>query len=531
MSNTIGVYDWVVIIMYLLLLLVLTVFLSGSNKKRDDIFLAGRSMKRWPVSLSMYMAVFSTISFLGVIGWLNEENGTIWIGLQNIGIIMAIPFVVWLYPSLFYKLNITTAYEYLEKRYDYSIRALGASFFLGARIMWLSTMLYAGTLLVSIMFNFTPESGMEYGQVWILIGIVSVSIFLGAVGGMRAIIWTDVIQFFILMGSVLFMGFIAISEIGGVNEFFQIAQESGKFKAPTFFSFTDNLSITSGLLLGMVSMLYSGGADQVVLQTYLTSESAKEAKRSLKLSGYAIKPLSLLFPLLGTIIFVYYKVHPEIAANMAKPDDALPVFILNVLPTGIRGLAIAALLSALFTSFNSGMTALSAVVQVDFIQRWKKTQLTDKQSVLMGRLLILSWGIIIILFGLLIMKLGGSHNIIQILNIVMYPFSGVLLGIFLLGLLTKRANAKGVLIGTISGFIITLFVPLLKFMVIDMMGVDPESTSSFVTAVIELQDVSTFFYGALAVAMTMIIGYMASLGFKPMDEEKLVGLVRSTIED
>ena len=216
---------------------------------------------------------------------------------------------------------------------------------------------------------------------------------------------------------------------------------------------------------------------------------------------------------------------------MSKPDDALPVFILNVLPTGIRGLAIAALLSALFTSFNSGMTALSAVVQEDFIQRWKKKQLTDKQSVSLGRLLIFSWGIMIILFGLLIMKLGSSNNIIQILNIVMYPFSGVLLGIFLLGLLTKRANSKGVLVGAIAGFIMTLFVPLLKFIVIDMMGVDPESSSSFVATVIELQDVSTFFYGALAVSMTMIIGYIVSLSYKPVPEEKLVGLVRSTIKD
>ena len=292
MSNAIEIYDWIVVVVYLLLLLVLTLSLSNTNKKRDDIFLAGRSMKRWPVSLSLYMAVFSTISFLGVIGWLNEENGTIWIGLQNIGIVMAVPFVVWLYPSLFYKLNLTTAYEYLERRFNYTIRALGASFFLGARIMWLSTMLYAGSLLVSIMFNLTPESGMEYGQVWILVGIVSVSVFLGAVGGMRAIIWTDVIQFFILMGSVLLMGIIAISEIGGVGEFLQIANESGKFSPPAFFSFTDNLSIISGLLLGVVSMLYSGGADQVILQTYLTAKSAKESKRSLKLSGYAIKPVS-----------------------------------------------------------------------------------------------------------------------------------------------------------------------------------------------------------------------------------------------
>lgn len=531
MPKTITAPDWIVIVLYIVLLMTMTLYMSKKVKKRDDIFLAGRSMMGWPVALSLYMALFSTNSFLGVIGWLNRENGTIWIGLQNIGIVLAVPFVVWLYPSLFYKLNITTAYEYLEKRYNYTVRAVGAGLFLGARIMWLATMLYAASLLVSMMCSLTPEHGFEYGQVWSLVIIGLIGAFFGAVGGMRAIIWTDVIQFFILMGSVILMGAIAISNIGGVSEVVHIANEAGKFSPPVAFSFTEELSIVSGLLLGMVSMIASSGSDQVLLQTYLTAKSAKEAKRSLKLSGFIIKPFSLIFPLLGVIIFVYYKTNPGIAATMRVPDDALPVFILNVLPAGVRGLAIAALLSALFTSLNAGMTALSAVVQVDFIQRWQKKALTDKQSVIMGRLLIVLWGIIIISCALLIMQLGSSNNILQILNIVMYPFAGVLLGIFLLGLLTKRANGGGVLIGAIAGFLITLSVPLSKFVVVNILGVDTKSSSAFITGIIDLSNVSTFYYGALGVLMTIVIGYIASFLFKPIPVNRLTGLVRSTVKD
>ena len=135
MSKTIELIDWTVIFIYISCLMILTLYMSKTMKKQDDVFLAGRSMKRWPVALSMYMALFSTNSFLGVIGWLNRDGGTIWIGLQNIGMMMVVPFVVWLYPALFFKLNITTAYEYLEKRFSYTVRAMGATLFIGARIM------------------------------------------------------------------------------------------------------------------------------------------------------------------------------------------------------------------------------------------------------------------------------------------------------------------------------------------------------------------------------------------------------------
>lgn len=511
-------------------LMALTLHLSKQMKRQVDVFLAGRSMKKWPVALSMYMALFSTNSFLGVVGWINQEGGTIWIGLQNIGMVMVVPFVIWLYPDLFYRLNITTAYEYLEKRFNHRIRALGSALFLGARIMWLATMLYAGSLVVSIMGGLTPESGFEYGHIWaiVLIGLIGASI--GAVGGMRAVIWGDAVQFFILMGCVVCMSAIAVSEVGGVGRVLSIASESSKFVPPRFFSLTDSLSVVSGLLLGMVSMLSSAGSDQVVLQTYLTARSSSEVKKSLKLNGFLIKPLSLLMPVLGVIIFTYYETYPAIASGLRVSDDALPVFILNVMPTGLVGLCVAAILSALFTSLNSGMTAMSAVLQVDYIERWRKKPLSERESTRLARILILLWGVLIIASALWIRQLGATNNIIQILNIVMYPFSGVLLGIFLLGLLTKRANGSGTLIGAVAGFLITVFVPLSKFVLVGMLNVDPSSTSAFISHIIGLSAISNFYFGAFGVLMTMVVGYAASLFFKTIPDSRLAGLVRTEMK-
>ena len=147
LGQTVSTLDWVVIVSYALGLAGIALYHWPKMKKQDDLFLAGRSMRRWPVAISMYMALFSTNSFVGGVGWVNRPKGTVWITLQNAGIMMAVPLVIWLYPSLFYRLRITTAYEYLERRFSYPVRAVASLLFIGARIMWMSTMLYAASLL------------------------------------------------------------------------------------------------------------------------------------------------------------------------------------------------------------------------------------------------------------------------------------------------------------------------------------------------------------------------------------------------
>jgi SSS family transporter len=523
MPKIMGSIDWIILVLYVFMLMGLALYFSKSIKGQVDMFLASRSMKGWPIALSMYMALFSTISFLGVVGWINQKNGTIWIGLQNVGMIMMVPFVVWLYPTLFYKLKITSAYEYLEKRFNHRVRLLGSAFFLSSRIMWLATILYSGSLVICIMGGLTPEHGIQNGQILSIILLGSIASFLAIAGGIRGVIWTDVIQFFVLMGCVVIMSVIAISKIGGMEKVLQIAHSSGKFMPPQFFSTTDNISVVSGLLLGMVSMLSSTGSDQVLLQTYLTAKNAEVAKKSLRLSGFLVKPFSLIFPSLGVIIFCFYQLHPAIAATMRVPDEALPVFILNVMPSGLIGLAVAAILSALFSSVSSGLTAMSAVIQVDFLQKTNK--LSQATSVKLSRAIIFLSGLTIIGCALLIRLLGSNNNIVQILNIVMYPFAGVLLGIFLLGLLTTRSNSGGILIGATTGFFITVCVALSKFIIINVDSLD-ERYSTLLTVITYMSKISNFYYGALSLVLTMSSGYLASFLYKPIPPKRLLGLVK-----
>lgn len=521
--QTLGAADWIVLVAYALVLVMIAVYHSRRMKTQDDIFLAGRSMSRWPIALSMYMALFSTNSFVGVTGWVNRDGGTIWIGLQNIGIILAVPFVVYLFPTLFYRLRISTAYEYLEKRFSYPVRVLANLLFLGARLTWLATMVYSASLVISTMVGWTPDLGYANGVVPAIILIGLLGTFCAVAGGMRAVIWTDVVQFFVLMGGVVTMVIVALGRLGGPVEVITIAANQGKLDPPSFFNITEELTVVSCLLMGFINMLSSSGADQVVLQTYLTAKSDVEAKRSLWRNGLVLKPMSLIFPVLGVVIFAYYRVHPEIAQLMRVPDDALPVFVVDVLPPVARGLMVAAIMAAVLTSVESGMAALSAAVQVDYVQRWRARPLSDRQALLLGRLLMVFWGAVVLFAALFIRHLGTSNSIIQILNIVMSPFAGVLLGIFLLGLLSLRANSRGTLIGASLGFAVTVFIPLCR-LILTRPGFVSED--GFFALVLPLTRVSSFYYGVLGTVVTLVLGFSASLLFAEPVAAKLSGLTR-----
>ncbi len=521
MNNRITPLDWISIALYSVALLTIALYHSRKLKKQDDIFLAGRSMHRWPIAISMYMALFSTNTFLGSTGWVNRPNGTIWICLQTFGIVAAVPLIVWLYPTLFFRLRITSAYEYLNMRFNHSVRSVATVFFLASRLMWMSTILYSASLVLSVMLGWTAALGMPYGQLWAiaLIGLLATSFAL--LGGMHAVIWTDVMQFFVLMAGLIAMIALGLHLGGGLGNVVQIGHEFGRFQLPRAFSLTDELSISGGLLLGFVGMLSSAGADQVVLQQYLTAVSDKEAKASLWRNGLLLKPISLVYPFLGLIMFAYYHTHAEVAHLMRIPDDALPVFVVNVLPPGARGLMTMAMVAAVLTSLQSGLAAVSAAIQVNFVKRWIARPLSDRESVRLARGLLLLTGIWVIGNAYFVWRLGQQNSIIQVLNIVMYPFTGVLLGIFLLGILSHRANSSGVLIGGILGFLGTIAVPSLRML--------PAALQP--PALQYLGRISNFYYGFCGALLTIIVGYASSLWFAPPTMLQIAGRTRRNLPE
>jgi Na+/proline symporter len=367
------------------------------------------------------------------------------------------------------------------------------------------------------MLGWTEVNGFPHGQVWSIVTIGLLATSFALIGGMHAVIWTDVMQFFVLLSGLITMIVMGLRLSGGFGNVVRIGSEFHRFTPPSVFSLTDDLSILGGLLLGFVGMLATSGADQVLLQQYLTARSDREAKASLWRNGFLLKPVSLIYPALGLIMFAYYRTHPEVAGLMRIPDDALPVFVMNVLPAGARGLMTIAMTAAVLTSVQSGLTAVSAATQVNFIQPRIGRQLTDRESVLLARLLLAVTGVCIIGGAVWVRSMGQQNSMVQILNIVMYPFTGVLLGIFLLGMLSHRANGQGVLIGGILGFLGTIAVPAGRV-------IWPGSETFQY-----LGRISNFYYGFLGTMLTLLVGYTASYAFPPPPSSRIEGLTRRSL--
>jgi Na+/proline symporter len=204
---------------------------------------------------------------------------------------------------------------------------------------------------------------------------------------------------------------------------------------------------------------------------------------------------------------------------MRIPDDALPVFVTNVFPPGARGLMTIAMIAAVLTSVQSGLAAVSAALQVNYVNRWFARPLTDRGSVLLARSLILLTGLTIVVVACGVQHLGQRNSLIQILNIVMYPFTGVLLGIFLLGILSHRANSSGVLVGSTIGLIVTAAFPLSQILA-------PVFHSGILR---DIARVSSFYFAFIGAVITLGAGYAASLLFAPPPKVKVEGLTRLSL--
>jgi len=188
---------------------------------------------------------------------------------------------------------------------------------------------------------------------------------------------------------------------------------------------------------------------------------------------------------------------------------------------------IAAIMAAVLSGLASGLTALTTCVQVDFVRRWEKKALSDRSAVLLARYLVSLWGILVSVGALGVRQLGGANNIIQILNILMYPFAGVLLGIFLVGLLTRRGNPPGVAIGAVCSFICTVGAPLLNRL-LQLSTTASLLIPAFIQAKVRaLSGISNFFYAAISTLSTFAAGYVVSFLFASPSPERLQGLTHA----
>lgn len=440
--------DWTVVAIYFLLVIGISVFVSRKmDNSTSDFFLGGGKIPWWAAGLSIFGSKLSALTFIAIPA---KAYATDWVYLLNNLMIVAVaPIVVYFYLPYFRKLKLTSVYEYLQVRFSPAVKITGSLTFVIFQISRLGIVIYLPALVLSAV------TGIN-----IFVCIVGVSLITTAysvAGGIEAVVWTEVMQVGVLLGgAICCLVFIANSLDGGFGQLFSEAAANNKFRMAIFESDITQPVLWVVLVGGFLTQLVTYSSDQVVVQRYLTTPSEKEARRSIYTNAVLVIPASLIFFLVGTALWVYFRHHPAALNPNGRVDDVFPWYISQQLPTGLAGLVIAGLFAATMSTISSSMNSIATVVTTDFYKHFKPAS-TDKQQFVFARYTTVTMGAIGCLIAIYMVFLNNTSIWDQYLKIIGL-FGGCLAGMFLAGIFFPRINSRGVLAGFIVSAIALYFI-------------------------------------------------------------------------
>lgn len=432
--------DYTVLALYLLLMIGIGVWTSRHQGSTDDYFRGGQKIPGWATGLSIFGAKLSAITFIGMPAKTYATDWTYFLMLMTI--IMIMPVVIRFFIPFYRRLNVTSAYEYLEKRFSYTSRCLASLLFLLLQLGRMGIVLLLPSIALSVV------TGIPVTVSILIMGIVS--IFYTVLGGVEAVIWTEVVQVIILLGGALLALVLLPLNIGApAGEAWKSVTEHGKLTMLDFHFDLSSPTLWVVLIGGLALNLTVYGTDQTVVQRYLTTKDERTAANSLKLGAWMTLPSTLIFFSIGTLLFLFYQHHPE-KVNIAldSQDTIFPWYIVNEMPRGISGLVITAIFAAAMGSLNGSVNAVSTVFVNDFYRKFfpHKTERNYLNAARISTLLVGIFGTVIAL----VMAGTGIVSLWDQFNTILGLFTGGIAGLFILGIFTKRANAFGAAAGLIA---------------------------------------------------------------------------------
>jgi SSS family solute:Na+ symporter len=492
--------DWLCIAIYLATMAAIGIGLGRKNDSTEEYFVGGRRFPGWAIGLSMVGTAISSITFLSLPA---DSFKTYWLRfLPYLLMPLAAGIAAVLFIPLFRRGEAMTAYEYLEARFGPSIRAYGASTYIAAQLLRVSFILY----LVALMLH--GLTGVDE-VTCILVAGTFVALYT-IVGGIDAVIWTDVIQTIILIsGSFLCLGTIVWLIPGGLGEVLEIALAHDKFalgdrvdgalvRTGWGFDFTQK-TVPLMLVMSLNFFLTEFATSQHYIQRYCAASSLREARRAMWTTVWVGLPTWFFYMFLGTALFAFFQVFPEPEAlamlqGDTKPEGIVPFFVLHFLPHGVAGLVIAAALAAGMSSLDSSINAISTVWIVDLYRRHWVPDRDDRHY------LHVAWGVAalasVVMLGGAVWMLEADGPSLQDISIRLTSLlGGGLLGIYLIGFFTRRGDARAVWSGIVCTALFTLWT----------MGVFPESLSV---------PFDLYYTSAFGNAVMVAVGFTASLLFR-----------------
>ncbi|MGD0631041.1 MAG: sodium:solute symporter [Terracidiphilus sp.] len=446
--------DLLVIAVYLAGVTLFGLRFRGGQRTLKGYFLAGNTIPWWAISLSIVAAETSTLTIISVPGLAYEKDFRF---LQLvIGYIVGRIVVSFVLIPQYFRGQLVTAYELIARRFGGRLRSLTAGLFLLTRAAAEGVRVFAVAIVIRIALGSLLTGMSDLGRDVTAIAVVTVLTLLYTFeGGMAAVIWTDVVQLGIYLTGTLVAALSIIRFVpGGWQTIHSMAAHAGKFR---MFDATTNLSapytLWAGIIGGAFLTAASHGTDQLIVQRLLSARNERQAKIALISSGVAIFFQFSLFLLIGAMLFVFYKEFPP-EVTFARTDTIFPTYVVSRLPHGLSGLLISAILAAAMSNLSAALNSLSSTTIVDFYARIVPLS-TEQRCVQLSRLSTIGWALA--LFGLALLARNGGKVLEMGLSIASVAY-GSLLGVFLLGVLTKRASESGAMLGMLVGFALNLYL-------------------------------------------------------------------------
>jgi SSS family solute:Na+ symporter len=444
MNTSIHFIDYGIIVFFLLATLYFGFRFSKNQNTTKSFFLAQGRVPTWAIGLSLLATLISSVTFLAYPGTGYSSN---WILLvQGLMVPVVLIGVIWFIVPLYRKVIRISTYEYFEQRFGSFARYYSSIAFVLRQFAGMGTVLF----LLAIALNNIIDGNMIL--VVCVVGLIIIAVNL--MGGIEAVIWLDVFQGFMLFVSgIICISVLLFSTDGGPAEVFRVAEAAGRTGfGPYDMDFT-RLTFIVMAINGAFYAIQKYGTDQTVVQRYLTAKTDKSAIRASMMGILLTVPVWMIFMFIGTALFVFYKQQP--LPEGLRPEAVFPYFIKTKLPVGVVGLILSAMISAAICSLSADLNSLAAVGVEDYYKKARPNR-PDNHYLRASRWIVILSGLLTIGIGIFYVS-AGSEGVLGIVFTLYAIFSGGIVGIFLLGLFSARANRQGINIAIIVCIIFTAY--------------------------------------------------------------------------
>ncbi|APU17108.1 MULTISPECIES: sodium:solute symporter [Actinoalloteichus] len=481
--------DLVVIVGYLILIPVIGVLIAGRQRSAADYFVGGRNLPWWAVCFSVVATETSTLTVISVptVAYLGSFT---YLQLA-IGYLIGRVVVAFVLLPRYYAGNLVSAYAFLGKRFGRGLQGTASVTFMVTRLLADGVRLFATAIPVKLLLD---ALGLNVAYWQIILGLALFTVVYTYLGGIKAVIWVDVIQMVIYAGGgVAAVGLLANQLPDG---WFGDAMEAGKFQLLDFGSniLTNQYSFIAAVIGGAIFAMASHGADQLMVQRLLACRDVKDSQKALIASGFIVFLQFTLFLLIGAMLWSFYGGADPAALGLGANDELFPSFIIQEFPPGLAGLMIAGILAAAMSTLSSSLNSLSTSTVSDIYQRFSRRPLSDATVLRHGKVWTIVWALVFV--GFASMFTTTSNPVVELgLSIASYTY-GALLGAFALGLLVRRARQTDAVVAFVTTIVVVLFVVTF----VRLPGDDGEPLP-----------LAFPWFAPLGVAITLLVGWLMSL--------------------